>query len=119
MTTEKFVRRNRIIAQHLAEIALHREQIEADGAGQPFDRYFREVLGAQEHLLNAVERLLEQLPGRSVTPHGIEHAPAPASAANDSLHAAITRSGRVLPAVITDAAQHEAAVFSAATGTSH
>lgn len=116
MTTEKFVRRNRIIAQHLAEIALHREQIEADGAGQPFNRYFREVLGAQEHLLNAVERLLEQLP-RSMTLHGTEHAPAPA--ANDSLHAAITRSGRVLPAVITDAAQHEAAVLSVAADTSH
>lgn len=117
MTTEKFVRRNRIIAQHLAEIALHQEQIEAEGAGQPFNRYFREVLGAQEHLLNSVERLLEQLPGRNVTAHGAGHAAAPA--ANDSLHAAITRSGPVLPAVITDAVQHEAAVLSAAAGTSH
>ncbi|MDB5977223.1 MAG: hypothetical protein JWR07_3983 [Nevskia sp.] len=117
MTTEKFVRRNRIIAQHIAEIALHREQIEAEGASQPFNRYFREVLGAQEHLLNAVERLLEQLPGKSVTAHGAGHAALPA--ANDGLHAAITRSGRVLPVLITDAAQHEAAILSAATGTSH
>lgn len=117
MTTEKFARRNRIIAQHLAEIALHQEQIEAEGVGQPFNRHFREVLGAQEHLLNTVECLLEQLPGRSMTRRGIEHAPAPA--ANDSLHAAITQSGRVLPVVITDAAQHEAAALSVATGTSH
>jgi len=116
MTTEKFVRRSRIIAQHLAEIALHREQIEAEGASQPFNQHFREVLGAQEHLLNAVERLLEQLPGGSGMAQGVGHAAT--AAANDSLHAAITRSGRVLPVVITDAAQHEAIVLSAATDTS-
>lgn len=66
MTSEKFMRRNRIIAQHLSEIALQREQIEMDGVAQPFDPYFREVLSAQERLLNAVERLLEQMPGRIV-----------------------------------------------------
>lgn len=66
MTNEKFVRRNQIIARHLAEIALQREQIEADGTARPFDPHFREVLSAQEHLLNALERLLEQMPGRVV-----------------------------------------------------
>lgn len=66
MTNEKFVRRNQIIAQHLSEIAVQREQIETDGAARPFDPYFREVLCAQEHLLNAVERLLEQMPSRVV-----------------------------------------------------
>ena len=66
MTNEKFVRRNLIIAQHLSEIALQREQIGTDGAALPFDPYFREVLSAQEHLLNALERLREQMPNRVV-----------------------------------------------------
>ena len=66
MTNEKFVRRNQIIAQHLSEIALQREQIEIGGVVLPFDPHFREVLSAQEHLLNALERLLEQMPSRVV-----------------------------------------------------
>ncbi len=66
MTSEKFMRRNQIIAQHLSEIALQRKQVEMDGVAQPFDPHFREVLSAQEHLLNAVERLLEQMPGRII-----------------------------------------------------
>ncbi len=66
MTNEKFVRRNQIITQHLSEIALQREQIGTDDAALPFAPYFREVLSAQEHLLNAVERLLEQMPSRVV-----------------------------------------------------
>ncbi len=64
MTTEKFVRRSQIIAQHLSEIALHGEQIEVDGVLQPVNPHFRAVLSAQERLLTAVERLLEKLPGR-------------------------------------------------------
>ena len=65
MTTEKFVRRSQIIAQHVSEIALHSEQIEVAGVLQPVSPHFREVLSAQERLLNAVERLLEKLPGRT------------------------------------------------------
>ena len=62
MTTEKFVRRSQIIAQHLSEIALYNEQIELSGAPQPSNPHLRAVLNAQERLLNAVERLLEKVP---------------------------------------------------------
>ncbi len=66
MTTEKFVRRSQLIAQHLSEIALHSGQAESYGVPQPVNPYFREVVNAQERLLNAVEQLLEKLPGRAV-----------------------------------------------------
>ena len=66
MTTEKFVRRSQIMAQHRSEIALHGEQIEVGGMLQPANRHFREVPSAQERLLNALERLLHNLPGSTV-----------------------------------------------------
>lgn len=66
MTTEKFIRRSQIIAQHLTDIALHSEQIEVGAVLRLVNPHFRAVLSAQEHLLNAVERLLEKLPGRTV-----------------------------------------------------
>ncbi|MDB5973335.1 MAG: hypothetical protein JWR07_95 [Nevskia sp.] len=66
MTTEKFVRRSQIIAEHLSEIAMHSNQDELDGVQQPLSPHFREVVSAQERLLNAVERLLEKLPSRIV-----------------------------------------------------
>ncbi len=62
MTTEKFVRRNQVIAQHLSEAAFHSGQAELGGVYQPANSYFREVVNAQERLLNALERLLEKLP---------------------------------------------------------
>jgi hypothetical protein len=64
MTTEKFVRRSKLIAEHLSEIAFHTDQVEQDGMVHPVNPAFREVVTAQERLLNAVERLLEKLPGR-------------------------------------------------------
>ena len=66
MTTEKFVRRSQIISEHLSEIAMHGGPVELDGVLQPISPHFREVVSAQERLLNAVERLLEKLPGRIV-----------------------------------------------------
>jgi len=51
MTTEKFVRRSQIIAQHLSEIALHSEQADVSGVLKPVNPRFRAVLSAQEHLL--------------------------------------------------------------------
>ena len=65
MTMEKMVRRNQLIAQHLSEIALHHGQLDAGGARQADSAHFRAVLGAQERLLNALEHLLEKLPGRT------------------------------------------------------
>ena len=64
MTTEQFVRRSQIIAQHLSEIAHYDEQVELGGVRQPINPYFRAVISAQERLLNAVEQLLEKLPGQ-------------------------------------------------------
>jgi len=66
MTTEKFVRRSQIIAAYLSEIAIHGGQVELNGVIQPVSAHYREVVSAQERLLNAVERLLEKLPGRIV-----------------------------------------------------
>lgn len=66
MTAEKFVRRSQIIAKHLTEIAVHSEQVDLGGVPQPLSPQFREVVSAQERLLNAVERLLEKLPGRTL-----------------------------------------------------
>lgn len=63
MTAAKFARRNRILAQHLERITQYQQQEEqGDGAVRPLNPQFREVLSAQERLLTAVERLLEQLP---------------------------------------------------------
>ena len=67
MTLEKIILRNKIIAQHLSEIALHGARIESDGAVQPASPQFRAVLSAQERLLNAVEQLLEKLHDRTVS----------------------------------------------------
>lgn len=65
MTAAKFARRNRILAQHLERITQYQQQEEqSDGAVRPLNPQFREVLSAQERLLTAVERLLEQLPRR-------------------------------------------------------
>ncbi len=57
MTIEKFVRRSQIIAEHLSEIAMHGGQAEVNGALQPTSPRYRAVVVAQEHLLNALERL--------------------------------------------------------------
>ena len=65
MTMGKIVRRNQLIARHLSEIALHHGRIDADGALQPDSPHFHTVLSAQERLLNALEQLLEKLPGRT------------------------------------------------------
>lgn len=63
MTAAKFARRNRILAQHLERITQYQQREEQDdGVLRPLNPQFREVLSAQERLLTAVERLLEQLP---------------------------------------------------------
>ncbi len=67
MTTDKFIRRSKIIAEHLSEIAFHSDRIELEGVLHPVNSELREVVSAQERLLNAVERLLDKLPGRTVS----------------------------------------------------
>jgi hypothetical protein len=62
MTVEKFVRRNQIIEERLAQLRQHGEHMNWDGLVRPVSPQFREVLQAQERLLNAVERLLDDLP---------------------------------------------------------
>jgi hypothetical protein len=74
MTIEKFVRRSKIIEAYLSEIACFGRQAEFGGMLQPFHPHFRAVVIAQEHLLNALERLLEsrsivQLGESSRTPY--------------------------------------------------
>ena len=62
MTAAKFARRNRLLAQHLERITRLQQSEQQDGVLRPLSPQFREVLSAQERLLTAVERLLEQLP---------------------------------------------------------
>jgi hypothetical protein len=62
MTVEKFTRRNQIIAERLSQLRLHGEQMQWDGIVHPVNPQFRDVLQAQERLLNALERLLDNLP---------------------------------------------------------
>jgi hypothetical protein len=63
MTAAKFARRNQVLAQHLERITQYqRREEQDDGVLRPLHPHFREVLSAQERLLTAVERLLEQLP---------------------------------------------------------
>ena len=61
MTPEKFVRRSQIIAGHLTEIAGYTGQVDPHCVLQPITPHYRAVLVAQEHLLNAAERLLDRL----------------------------------------------------------
>ena len=65
MSIEKFLRRNQIIAAHLKELAAHREEMQWDGILHPVNPQFREMMQAQERLLNAVERVLDNLPARA------------------------------------------------------
>ena len=65
MTIEKFVRRSQLIEQLLSEIARRGGQEELEPALKSVNPHFQAVLGAQERLLNAVERLLEKLPERT------------------------------------------------------
>lgn len=57
MTTEQFIRRNQIIGERLAQIAACGQYLQ-HGAAPP-DLRLRAVLQAQERLLNAMERLLD------------------------------------------------------------
>jgi hypothetical protein len=63
MTFDKFMHRNQIIGDQLAKIAQRRRDLGWTGWLQPTDRRFREVLHAQERLLNAVENLLDGASG--------------------------------------------------------
>ncbi len=62
MTVEKFIRRNKIIAERVTQLRQHGDQMHWDGIVHPVNPQFRDVLQAQERLLNALERLLEDLP---------------------------------------------------------
>lgn len=65
MSIEKLLRRNQMIAAHLKELAAHREQMQWDGILHPVNPQFRDMLQAQERLLNAVERVLDSLSARA------------------------------------------------------
>ncbi len=62
MTVDKFVRRNQIIAERLSQLRSRGDQMQWDGIVHPVNPQFRDVLQAQERLLNALERLLDNLP---------------------------------------------------------
>jgi hypothetical protein len=66
MTFDHFVRRNGIIAQYLSEIAIHSEKADSDGVLEPLHTHFRAVMLAQQRLLDAVDRLLDSLPDRTI-----------------------------------------------------
>jgi|GEM_PF-2567331 len=59
MTFDKFLKRNQLIADHLAQIAAHRDSIGWVDSATPLDADFRDVLAAQERLVTAAERLLD------------------------------------------------------------
>jgi hypothetical protein len=62
MTVDKVVRRNQIIDDRLKQLRLHGDHLQRDGIIHPVSPQFRQVLQAQERLLNALERLLDDLP---------------------------------------------------------
>lgn len=62
MSVDKFVRRNQIIAERLSQLRSRGDQMQWDGIVHPVNPQFRDVLQAQERLLNALERLLDNLP---------------------------------------------------------
>jgi len=62
MTIDKFVRRNQLLAEYLAQIAERRAEVGWGDSAAPLNAAFREVLAAQERLLTAAERLLERCP---------------------------------------------------------
>jgi hypothetical protein len=57
MTTDEFIRRNQVIADYLAIVGEHCASVEADGLDHPG---FRDLLGAQQRMLNAVEKYLSR-----------------------------------------------------------
>ena len=62
MNVEQFARRRRMIAEYLDNIYSDRERLDWVGAKGLVNPKFREVLAAQERLLNAMEEMLH---GRS------------------------------------------------------
>ncbi len=60
MTFDKFLKRNQMLAELLAEIAARREAVGWVNHAAPIESGLRDVLAAQERLLTAAERLLEQ-----------------------------------------------------------
>ncbi len=62
MTVDKFTRRNQLIAERLAQLRQRGDQMQWDGIVHPVNPQFRDVMQAQERLLNALERLLDNLP---------------------------------------------------------
>ena len=66
MTVEKFALRNELIADRLAQLRQRGDQMHWDGIVHPVNPQFRVVLQAQERLLNALERLLDDLPALAV-----------------------------------------------------
>lgn len=58
MTIEQFARRRSMISEYLDNIFSERERLEWVGAKGLTNPKFREVLAAQERLLNAMEDML-------------------------------------------------------------
>jgi hypothetical protein len=61
MTLEQFTQRRRMIADGLDHILEQRERLDWVGARGLVNPKFRQVLSAQERLLNAMEDLLDAL----------------------------------------------------------
>lgn len=59
MTVEQFVRRSRMIAEHLDNILVQREKLAWVGTSGLANPKFRQVCAAQERLLNAMEDMLD------------------------------------------------------------
>lgn len=60
MSVEKFIRRNAVVTQCLSRIAEHDDARKLLGPSLRFDVDIRELLSAQERLLNAAEHVLER-----------------------------------------------------------
>lgn len=115
MVSEKIIRRSRIIAEHIAEIVSRNDHGERVGALQPMNANFREVVSAQERLLNAVERLLEKQPAQTVKRLPQRTNPIPSQATDFPLPVPCSSRARPSEAPMKKLNGHNAAVDTTAT----
>ncbi|HZR37845.1 MAG TPA: hypothetical protein VFA75_20905 [Nevskia sp.] len=64
MSIDKILRRHQMISACLNELSQYREQMQWDGVLHPVNPLVRDLYQAQERLLTAVERVLDQMPSR-------------------------------------------------------
>lgn len=64
MSVDKILRRHQMISACLDELIQHRDQMQWDGVLHPVNPLVRDLFQAQERLLTALERVLDEMPAR-------------------------------------------------------